>query len=98
MPPDACRIEALRLRNEEFHGNVDEALVQGADAETGFAGHRGMDRVAREEVAEHRVFTVRRPAADLIIRIEVAHHHRDALGLEVLPDMLSQKAADVLEF
>ena len=96
-PPAAGGIEAFGVRGEEFDGDVDEPLVQEADDEAGLAGHRGVDGVAREEVAEQRVLAVRGAAADLVARVEVAHDDGDALGFEIRLDPLAQKRADVLE-
>ena len=63
-PPAAGGVKAFGVRGEEFDGHVDETLVEESDDEAGLAGHRGVDGVAREEIAEQRVFAVRRAAAD----------------------------------
>ena len=73
-------VESLRVRGEQLDRDVDETLVQKADDHAGLAGHRGVDGVAREEIAEQRVLAVRGAAADLIAGVEVTHHDRDALG------------------
>ena len=96
-PPTARGVEAFGVRGEQFDGDVDEPLVQKADDDAGLAGHRGVDGVAREEIAEQRVLAVRRAAADLVARVEVTHHDRDAFGFEERLDLLAQERADVLE-
>ena len=68
---------------------MDETLVEEADDEAGLAGHRGVDGMAREEVAEQLVFAVRGPAADLVARVEVAHDDGDTLGFKIRLDPLA---------
>ena len=82
---------------EQFDRDVNEALVQKTDHDAGLAGHRGVDGVAREEIAEQRVLAVRRAAAHLIARVEVAHHDRDAFRFEERFDLLAQERTDVLQ-
>src|SRR4030095_11096613 len=88
-PPTTRGVEAFGVRGEEFDGHVDETLVQEADDDAGLASHRGVHCIAREEVAEQRIFAVRRTAADLVTRVEVTHHDRDALSLEERLDFLA---------
>jgi len=40
------------MRAEEFDQDMDKTFVQKTDDNTGLASHRGVDRVAREEIAE----------------------------------------------
>ena len=54
------------MSGKQLDGNMDEAIVEQADDEAGLAGHRGVDGVAREEVAEDVVLAVCGPAADLV--------------------------------
>jgi hypothetical protein len=51
---------------------VNEPVVQEADNDAGLAGHRRVDSVAREEIAEDRVFAIRRHTANLVAWVEVA--------------------------
>src|SRR5258708_22691501 len=61
-PPAARRIEAFDASGEQFNGNMNEALMQKTDDDSRFSSHGGMDGVAGEEIAEDRVFAVRRSA------------------------------------
>ena len=76
---------------------MDEAIVEEADDEARLPGHRRMNGMARKEVAEEVVLAIRRSAADLIARIEVAHSDGNPLGLEKRLDPFTQKEADILE-
>lgn len=49
-PPAAGGVEALRVRGQEFDGDVDETIVEEADHEAGFASHCGMGGMARDNV------------------------------------------------
>ena len=84
------------MGGEKFDGDMDETLVEEADDEAGLAGHRGVDGVAGEKIAEDVVLAVRGPAADLIARVEITHDDGDALGFEIRLDSLAQKRTDVL--
>src|SRR4029453_11495783 len=96
-PPRAGRIEALGVSSKQLDRNMDEPIVEEADDEAGLAGHRSVDGVAREEVAEDVVLTVCGPAADLVARIKIAHDNGNTLGFEVRLDSLAQKRADILQ-
>ena len=88
-PPTAGEIEAFGVRGEKFDRDVDETLVEEADDEAGLAGHRGVDGMAREEVAEQHVFAVRGAAADLVTRVEVAQDDGDTLDFKIRLDSLA---------
>ena len=75
------------MGGEEFDGDVDETLVQKADHDASLAGHCSVDGVAREQIAEQGILAVRRAAADLVARVEVTHHDRDAFGFEERLDL-----------
>jgi hypothetical protein len=96
-PPIARGVEPFGVGGEEFNRHVDEAPVQKANNDARLAGHRGVDGVPREEIAEQRVFTVRRAAADLVARVKVTHHYRDAFRLKKRLDLLAHERADVVE-
>ena len=97
-PPTASGIKTFGVRGEKFDRDMDETLVEEADDEAGLAGHRGVDSVAGEKIAEECVFAVRGPAADLITRVEITHHDGDALGFKIRLDSLAEKRTDVSEF
>ena len=79
-PPAARGVEAFGPSCEHFDRHVNETLVQKTDDNARLAGHGRMDGVAREEIAEERVLGVRRTAANLVARVEIAQCNRDALG------------------
>ena len=77
------------MRGEKFDRDMDETLVEEADDEASLAGHRGVDGMAGEEVAEQRVFAVRGAAADLVTRVEVAQDDGNTLGFKIRLDPLA---------
>jgi hypothetical protein len=93
QPPAGSR--RFRVLGRQFDGDMDETIVEEADYEAGFAGHRRVGGMTREDVAEDCVFAVRRPAADLVARIEIPHHDRNFLCLKIRLDTLTQKQADI---
>src|SRR5580704_6486791 len=79
------------MGGQEFNRDVDEALVQKSNDNASLAGHCGVDSVAREQIAEQCVLTVRRAAADLVTRVEVTHDDGNAFAFEERLDLLAQK-------
>ena len=67
------------------------------DDDSRFSGHRSVDSVARKEITEQRVFAICGTAPNLVARVEISHHYRDAFGFEVRLNLLAQEWADVLE-
>ncbi len=96
-PAGAIQIQALLLADQQFDRYMNKEVMQQADHQTGLAGHRGVDGVAGEEIAENRVLGVRRDAADQVAGIEIAQRRRNALRLKVMLNALAQERADVLE-
>ena len=80
------RIKALGVSGKQLDGNMDEAVVEEADDETGLAGHRRVNGMPREDVAEDVILAVCGPAADLIARVEVAQDYGNTLGFEIRLD------------
>ena len=81
-PPTAGRIKALGVSGKQLDGNMDEAVVEEADDETGLAGHRGVYGITREQVAEDVVLAVCGPAAGLVARIKIAHSNGNPFSLQ----------------
>src|SRR6478752_3472594 len=96
-PPTARRIEAFGLRGKELDRDVDKALVHKTDHDAGPARHCGVHGMTREQIAEKIVFAIGRPAANLVARIEVAEHNRDALSRKMRLDLLAKERANVLQ-
>jgi hypothetical protein len=82
-PPAARGVEAFRMRSKEFDRNVNEALVYKTNNNASLACHRRVNRVTREQIAEQRILAVGWPASNLIARIEITNHDRDAFGFEI---------------
>ena len=51
-PPTAGRVQPLDLCGEQLDRHMNKAFMQEPDHKAGLAGHGGVDRVAREKVAE----------------------------------------------
>ena len=49
------------------------------------------------KITQQGIFAVRRAAADLVARIEVAQDDRHAFAFEVAIDLFAQKQANILE-
>src|SRR6476661_7885164 len=94
-PPAAQGIETLGLGAEQLDRHMNEAFVQKSDDDSGLTRHRGMDRVARIEIAKDCVLRIRGATPDLIARVEVTNHNWDPFLLEEGFDLLPQERADV---
>src|SRR5262245_40384747 len=76
---------------------MNEVVVQEPDHETGLPGHGGMGSMARELIAQNRVFRVVWTAPDDVARVKVAHDEGNVPRLEPRFDLLAQEHADVTE-
>ena len=94
-PPTAGRVETFGMSGKLFDGDMDETFVKESYYDTGFTSHRGVHRVAGEEVTEERIFAIGRAAANLIARVEVAHNDWDALRFKICFDPLSEEWTDI---
>src|SRR5262245_51692485 len=96
-PCRSVRIESFLLLCQRFDRNVNESIMKIANHQARLPGHCGMDGMAREQIAENRIFRIRRAAPYEVAGIKIAHDNGNLSGLIPVFDPPAEEHSDVLE-
>ena len=90
LPQGVLWPHALDLARQQFCRNMDELVVQIADHQSCFAGHRGVHGAAAHLVAQEAVVDVGPHVANVVAGVEILGLNGEVAASEVFLDALFQ--------